>query len=154
MQGAERAVDLDVPVVAGRLEPGQPVGLQQAAEPGAVRGAARACPRRRRCSRPTAWRCRSAQPPQLGEHVLVETRRARSWMMPRAMKKSSAQTTGSNAPSARTHISGGVRDVLLLELERGAVVDVVADVLLVGQHLVDGAAGPRPAEVGQQPCGR
>ncbi len=37
------------------------------------------------------------------------TRRARSAKMPRATKKSSAQTTGRNAASDRTHMSGVFR---------------------------------------------
>ena len=42
---------------------------------------------------------------------------------------------------------GRIDDALLLELEGDPVVDIVADVLLVRQHLVDGAAGPRPAQI-------
>ena len=45
-------------------------------------------------------------------------------------------------------MSGGLTHALLLQLERDAVVDVVADVLLVGQDLMHGAARPGPAEVG------
>jgi hypothetical protein len=37
--------------------------------------------------------------------------------------------------------------MLDLELERGAVVDVVSDVLFVGQNLVDGATGPWPVDI-------
>src|SRR4051812_49341918 len=36
---------------------------------------------------------------------------------------------------------------LSLELERGPVPDVVADVLLIDQDLVDSSSGPGPAEV-------
>ncbi len=42
---------------------------------------------------------------------------------------------------------------LALELERDPVVDVVADVLLVAQHLVHHAPGPRPSEIGREPVG-
>ena len=45
---------------------------------------------------------------------------------------------------------GRVRDALLLQLEGDPVVDVVADVFLVGQNLVDGAARPGPPEIGQR----
>ena len=36
---------------------------------------------------------------------------------------------------------------LNLQLERGTVIDIVADVLLVGENLVDRAARPRSAEI-------
>ena len=36
----------------------------------------------------------------------------------------------------------------LLQLEGGAVVDVVADVFLVGQNRAHGAGGPRPIQIG------
>ena len=82
-----------------------------------------------------------------------DNRRARSWMMPRAMKKSSGVTIGvEGAVAADPHL-GRVADALLLELEGRAVVDVVADVLLVGQHLVDGAARPGAAQVGDDALG-
>ena len=42
----------------------------------------------------------------------------------------------------------GVHHPGLLELEGDAVVDVVADVLLVGQYLIDGGARPLPVQVG------
>ena len=42
-----------------------------------------------------------------------------------------------------------IRDPLLLQLKGAPVVDVVADVFLVGQDLMDGGAGPGPAEIGQ-----
>ena len=45
---------------------------------------------------------------------------------------------------------GRIRNALLLELEGDPVVDVVSDVLLVGQHLVHGAARPGPPEIGQR----
>jgi hypothetical protein len=37
----------------------------------------------------------------------------------------------------------------MLELEGYAVIDIAADVFFVGQKLVDDAAGPGPAEVGE-----
>lgn len=40
-----------------------------------------------------------------------------------------------------------------LQLEGGAVIDVVADVLLVGEDLVDGALGPGPAEICERALG-
>ncbi|KRH79070.1 hypothetical protein FERRO_01310 [Ferrovum sp. JA12] len=43
---------------------------------------------------------------------------------------------------------GRVIDVLFLELEGVAVVDVVADVLLIGQHLTHRAVGPRAITIG------
>ena len=43
---------------------------------------------------------------------------------------------------------GRVVDVLLLELEGMAVVDVVADVLFVGQHPVNQPPGPRATTLG------
>ena len=39
----------------------------------------------------------------------------------------------------------------LLELEGAPVIDVVADVLLVGQHLPDGAVRPAGIQVGAHP---
>ena len=45
---------------------------------------------------------------------------------------------------------GRVRNALLLQLEGDPVVDVVSNVLLVGQHLVDSAARPGPPEIGQR----
>ena len=42
---------------------------------------------------------------------------------------------------------GRIGHVLPLQFERGAVIDVVADVLLVGEDLVDGAFRPGPAEI-------
>ncbi len=45
---------------------------------------------------------------------------------------------------------GRIRNALLLELEGDPVVDVVSNVLLVGQHLVDGAPRPGPPEIGQR----
>jgi hypothetical protein len=44
---------------------------------------------------------------------------------------------------------GRVDDALVLQLEGDAVVNVVPNVFLVGQHLVHCAAGPRTAEIGQ-----
>ena len=41
-----------------------------------------------------------------------------------------------------------VRDPVFLEFERDPVVDVVADVLFVGQHLADSGPGPIPVQVG------
>ena len=46
---------------------------------------------------------------------------------------------------------GRILDVPLLELEGGAVEDVVADVLLVRQDLVDRSTGPGPSQIGRQP---
>ncbi len=43
-----------------------------------------------------------------------------------------------------------VLHVLALEFEGSAVVDVVADVFFVGQHLVHGAVRPRPPEIGER----
>lgn len=47
------------------------------------------------------------------------------------------------------HHLQAIRDPLLLQLEGAPVGDVVADVFLVGQDLMDGGAGPGPAEIGQ-----
>ena len=41
-----------------------------------------------------------------------------------------------------------IRHPLLLQFEGAPVVDVVADVFLVGQDLMDGGAGPGPVEIG------
>ena len=50
-------------------------------------------------------------------------------------------------------MSGMITDALLLQFERDVVVDVVADVLFAGQHLVDGSARPMPTEVSSAPIG-
>src|SRR5579862_5638251 len=41
----------------------------------------------------------------------------------------------------------GVDHVLQFQLEGGAMIYVVADVFLVGEHLMDGASGPRASKV-------
>ena len=46
---------------------------------------------------------------------------------------------------------GAVNHPVLLEFERPTVVDVVADVFLVGQHLANGRASPIPPKVGTCP---
>lgn len=76
------------------------------------------------------------------------SRRALSAMIAAAASKRARSTIPSNAPSARTHFSA-VPLALLLQLERHAVPDVVADVLRIDQHLVDRPAGPGPAQVGR-----
>jgi hypothetical protein len=45
---------------------------------------------------------------------------------------------------------GRICNALFLELEGDPVVDVISNVLLVGQHLVHGAPRPGPPEVGQR----
>jgi hypothetical protein len=57
---------------------------------------------------------------------------------------------GERAFAADPHVRR-VHHPQLLQLERHPVVDVVADVLLVGQHLVHGGACPVAAEVGLHP---
>src|SRR5262245_57356424 len=44
-----------------------------------------------------------------------------------------------------------IAHMLLLQFAGGPVPDVVADVLLVDQDLVNGAARPRPPKVGENP---
>ena len=73
----------------------------------------------------------------------------RSAMMAAAASKRSRSTIASNASWARTQSSGRLRTRCFLQLEGDPVPDVVADVLLVDQHLVDGAASPGPAQIGE-----
>ena len=97
-------------------------------------------------SRPWS-RTATASVPSMSSSV---SRRERSAMMAAAASKRSRSTMRSNAPSARTHMLRAIANARFLQLEGDPVVDVVADVLLVGQHLVDGAARPRPAQIGDE----
>ena len=56
---------------------------------------------------------------------------------------------GVKAPLARRQVSGLFCTCLLLELEGGAVPNVVADVFLVDQNLMNRAAGPRATKIGE-----
>src|SRR5581483_7627255 len=68
--------------------------------------------------------------------------------MPRPLEQVTRHDPGERAVAAYPLIRR-VPGPPLLQLEGDAVVDVIADVLLVGQHLMHGSPGPEPSEVGE-----
>ena len=145
---AKRAVDLDVAVVARRREPDQSIGSDEAPEAPGI-GAARGHVLRLVDDEAREMAVALEQVLETVEHLLVGEPPIAFADHPLRCEERLRLDDPFEGFVGAHPLLGRVDLALLLQLERAAVVDVVTDVLFVRQHLMDGAAGPGPAEVGR-----
>ena len=144
----QAAIDLDVAVVPIRRVADLVVGADQAAEPVAI-GAGRRHVLGFVDDQTGKGAVLAPQGGQMLQHLIVGEA-AVPFLDDRlgGLEQVGIDDPFENAFGAHPHVRR-IDDALLLQLAGGAIVDVVADVLLVGEKLMHGGAGPGTTEVAE-----
>ena len=151
MEQPQQAVHFDVVVVPVRGEADEGIGADQAAEPVGIGAAGRHSIGL--VDHQTGYVAVALEKPgQPIQHLVVRETAVAGGDNRLHLLKLFRLDDGIERPFRTDPHLRAIRDPLLLQLEGAPVVDVVADVFLVGQDLMDGGAGPGPVEIGQDPA--
>ena len=149
----ESAIYLNVLIVAIGCEPDELIGSQQTAEICRCRHCWMGHDHSSSMINPDRYPFTLTVLAEYPTSRSLENRYARCRTITCAASKSSALDDWLKYSIGPDPHLGAVMNPFSFEFEGGAVPNVVANVLLIDQNLVDGAAGPGPPEVGSNPAG-